>query len=97
MSGRILLLSMTLTLTACAATDFWSLTLVLPLLLSACGQGGRQERCCVSNPNGGRLGIISTCYCPASLACNYGQFTSCGGDTCDVRFIAPPDGGLCQP
>ncbi|MCB9637292.1 MAG: hypothetical protein H6727_00095 [Myxococcales bacterium] len=36
---------------------------------------GTWEACCQS-------GKISTCFCPAGLACNYGQFMSCGNGTC---------------
>lgn len=37
--------------------------------------GGYWEPCCVD-------GTITTCFCPAGLACNYGWFNDCGGGTC---------------
>jgi len=37
--------------------------------------GGYWERCC-------RDGRLSTCYCPAGVACNYGDFIDCGDGTC---------------
>jgi len=61
------------------------------------GGAGTHEPCCVSNPDGGRIGTISTCYCPPVTACNYGLFERCAGDTCVDRIGPPPDGGYCAP
>lgn len=36
---------------------------------------GSWEPCCID-------GRISTCFCPAGAACNYGWYTDCGGGTC---------------
>lgn len=153
---RLILLGWTLSLTACAANDFWSAALVLLFLLPACfqppseatatgggspgggtagggggiagigggvggggiggvgggvggggfggvgggvgggGSSGTSESCCRSNPDGGRIGTISTCFCPGTMACNYGMFISCGNDTCVSQF-SPRDGGPCDP
>jgi hypothetical protein len=37
--------------------------------------GGIWESCCVD-------GMITTCFCPAGVACNYGWYTACGDGTC---------------
>lgn len=37
---------------------------------------GTMERCCVD-------GVVSTCFCPANVACNYGWFSDCGDGTCE--------------
>jgi len=39
---------------------------------------GRWQRCCED-------GEVSTCFCPAGVACNYGLFKSCGGGKCVPR------------
>ncbi len=114
---RLTLLTVCFSLTACAATDFWSAALMLALLLPACwapppidgptgggaaaggagggsggtAGGGALEPCCLGNPDGGRIGVISTCYCPPSTACNFGWFTRCH-DGC-LPMIPAPDGG----
>lgn len=41
---------------------------------------GYWEPCCETGADG--IGHVSTCFCPAGWACNYGWFTPCGGDTC---------------
>lgn len=41
---------------------------------------GSYEPCCETGPDG--IGHVSSCFCPAGWACNYGWFVSCGGDTC---------------
>lgn len=49
--------------------------------------GGYWEPCCVD-------GAITTCFCPAGLACNYGWFTDCGNNVCvgptETCPAAPP-------
>jgi hypothetical protein len=51
-----------------------------PLPPGGCRDGGAGtwERCCVD-------GRISMCFCPAGLACNYGDFIDCGDGTCEVE------------
>jgi hypothetical protein len=46
--------------------------------------GGTWEPCCVD-------GVITTCHCPPSHACNYGWYTDCGRGVC----VAP--GEECIP
>lgn len=48
---------------------------------------GTWERCCDN-------GRISSCYCPAGMACNYGWFTPCPDGTCVLGRDAP---GKCSP
>ena len=45
---------------------------------------GTWQTCCEN-------GKISTCFCPAEMACNYGWFTDCGAGTCipDPRGTCP--------
>jgi len=53
---------------------------------------GSFAACCVE-------GRITTCFCPANVACNYGWFTNCGAGTCSNQFpadasvVCPRDGG----
>lgn len=39
--------------------------------------GGNWESCCVD-------GVVTTCFCPAGVACNYGWYTACGDGTCGL-------------
>ena len=52
---------------------------------SSTDAGGYWEPCCVD-------GAITTCFCPAGLACNYGWYEDCGGGTC-----AEPGTGCSPP
>lgn len=49
--------------------------------------GGEWEPCCELGADG--VGVVTTCFCPASFECNYGLFERCGGDVC----VSP--GGHC--
>jgi hypothetical protein len=52
---------------------------------------GNWESCCTHNPDGGR-GIVSSCYCPPNMSCNYGMGVSyCADGTCVSMF----DGTAC--
>lgn len=51
---------------------------------------GFWERCCETGSDG--IGHVSTCFCPAGWACNYGLFSDCGDGTC-ATFECPGDGG----
>lgn len=57
---------------------------------------GNWERCCQN-------GTITTCFCPANMACNYGWFADCGNGTCVNGPAASchegevPDGGEPAP
>jgi predicted small secreted protein len=48
--------------------------------------GGYWEPCCEG-------GVISSCFCAAGWACNYGWFTDCGDGTCED----PGSGTMCEP
>lgn len=50
---------------------------------------GYWEPCCELGADG--IGHVSTCFCPAGWACNYGLFTDCGGGTCG--YGSCPDAG----
>lgn len=46
--------------------------------------GGYWEPCCVD-------GSVTTCFCPAGLACNYGWYTDCGAGVCvNIGETCPP-------
>lgn len=53
---------------------------------------GRFGPCCMN-------GRVTTCFCPAQVACNYGWFTNCGDGTCsnvfpaDAAAVCPVDAG----
>jgi hypothetical protein len=58
-----------------------------------CGDGGAGtwEPCCVD-------GRVTTCFCSAGEACNYGWFTDCGGGTCEAGpGSGCGDGGAPRP
>jgi hypothetical protein len=61
-----------------------------PIVVGSPDAPGFYEPCCETGPDG--IGHVSTCFCPAGWACNYGWFTRCGGDTC--AFSTCPDAGL---
>ena len=48
---------------------------------------GSWDTCCQD-------GVITTCFCPANWACNYGWFTNCGGGTC-ADGVFPADASVC--
>jgi hypothetical protein len=50
--------------------------------------GERFEACCVVD-DGGTIGTVSTCFCPAATGCGF-SFVDCGDATCAVG-----DGGAC--
>jgi len=58
------------------------------------GGNGYWEACCIPPGDGGRIGTISTCYCPGTFSCNFGWFMRCG-DGCVNPGQVGPDGGFC--
>lgn len=57
--------------------------------ISAYDAGGTFEPCCTA-------GVVTTCFCPAGAACNYGLFINCGDGTC-VAGVGFDAGGACTP
>lgn len=51
--------------------------------------GGTLEPCCVLD-DGGLLGTVSSCFCPAGTACGFASFVDCGDGACSA-----PDAGGC--
>ena len=55
----------------------------------AADSGGTDEPCCMFD-DGGLLGAVSSCFCPAGTACGFAPFLDCGDGTCVVG-----DAGAC--